>query len=458
MASVIGVDSSTQSTKALLVDADTGTVLESQHAPHPVGTSVDPRRWLDAFDKASAGLLDRAEAIAVGGQQHGMVALDASDSPVHDAILWNDTRSSQEAIDLIEEMGGPAACADAVGSVLVASFTSTKLRWLRDHEPDAASRTKRVLLPHDYVSRHVVGGGDPFTDRGDASGTGYFSTRDDAWRPDLAEAAIGHAVELPRIVASSDVAATASSGLLVAAGTGDNMAAALALDLKPGDVVVSIGTSGVASAITNKPVSDPSGSVTGFADTTSHFLPLVATINAARILELQSTLLGIDHDELARLALAAPSGANGLTVLPYYDGERTPSRPHATGTWAGLTTSTTREDLARAAVEALLCSLADAIDHLTATTGTAPQRILMVGGAASNPAVRTLAPAIFGRPVTVPAPGEYVALGAARQAAWALAGTPEPPAWAPVASETYEAEPTPLVREAYALLRDRETI
>lgn len=457
MASVIGVDSSTQSTKALLVDADTGTVLESQHAPHPAGTSVDPRSWLDAFDKASAGLLNRSEAIAVGGQQHGMVALDASDSPVHDAILWNDTRSSQEALDLIEEMGGPAACAEAIGSVLVASFTSTKLRWLRDHEPDAASRTKRVLLPHDYVSRHVVGGGDPFTDRGDASGTGYFSTRNDAWRPDLAEAAIGHAIELPRIVASSEVAATSSSGLKVAAGTGDNMAAALALDLKPGDVVVSIGTSGVASAITNDPVSDPTGSVTGFADATSHFLPLVATINAARILELQSSLLGVDHDELARLALAAPSGANGLTVLPYYDGERTPSRPNATGSWAGLTTSTTREDLARAAVEALLCSLADAIDHLSTTTGATPQRILMVGGAASNPAVRALAPAIFGQPVTVPAPGEYVALGAARQAAWALAGTPEPPAWAPVASETYEAEPTPLVREAYALLRDRET-
>lgn len=457
MTLVIGVDSSTQSTKALLVDAETGTVLESQHAPHPGGTSVDPTSWLDAFDSASADLLDRAAAIAVGGQQHGMVALDEHDEPVHDAILWNDTRSSQQALDLIEELGGPAACADAVGSVLVASFTSTKLRWLRDHELDAASRTKRVLLPHDYVSRHIAGGGDPFTDRGDASGTGYFSTKDNAWRPDLAEAALGHPVELPRIVPSYEIAAKTASGLTVAAGTGDNMAAALALDLQPGDVVVSIGTSGVASAIANEPVSDSTGSVTGFADATSRFLPLVATINAARILELQSTLLAVDHDELARLALAAPSGANGLTVLPYYDGERTPSRPAATGTWVGLTSSTTREDLARAAVEALLCSLADAIDHLSATTGTPPQRILLVGGAASNPAVRTLAPAIFGRPVTVPAPGEYVALGAARQAAWALAGTPEPPAWAPVASETYDAEPTPLVREAYALLRDRET-
>ena len=452
---VIGVDSSTQSTKALLVDASTGTVVAEQSAGHPSGTSVDPRSWLDAFDTASAGLLDRASAIAVGGQQHGMVALDANDEPVHDAILWNDTRSSAEAVDLIAEMGGPEACADAIGSVLVASFTSTKLRWLRDHEPDAARRTHRVLLPHDYVSRHILGGGDPFTDRGDASGTGYFSTRDNAWRPDLAEAALGHPVELPRIVPSAEVAAKSGSGLVVGAGTGDNMAAALALDLRPGDVVVSIGTSGVASAISSTPVGDATGSVTGFADATSYFLPLVTTINAARILDLQAALLGVDHDELSRLALAAPPGANGLTVLPYYDGERTPNRPSATGTWSGLTSSTSREDLARAAVEALLCALADAIDHLCAATGTPPARILLVGGGAKSHAVRTLAPAIFGAPVTVPEPGEYVALGAARQAAWALAGTPQPPTWTPVASETYQAEPTPLVREAYAQLRER---
>jgi xylulokinase len=451
---VLGVDSSTQSTKALLVDATTGEVVAQQSAPHPDGTSVDPRAWLDAFDQATAGLLDRAGAVAVGGQQHGMVALDDSDAPVHDAILWNDTRSSGEALDLIDEMGGRDACADTIGSVLVASFTSTKLRWLRDHEPDAAARTRRVLLPHDYVSRHIAGG-EPFTDRGDASGTGYFSTGKDDWLPELAEAAIGHAVELPRIVASSDVAARTANGLVVGAGTGDNMAAALALDLGPGDIVVSIGTSGVASAISPSRIADGTGSVTGFADATGRFLPMATTINAARILDLQATLLGVDHDELGRLALAAPPGANGLTIVPYYDGERTPNLPDASGTWSGLTSSTTREDLARAAFEALLCSLADGVDHLVAKTGITPGRILMVGGAAANPAVHAIAPAIFGSPVTVPAPGEYVALGAARQAAWALAGTSEPPTWGSANAETYDAEPTPPVREAYARLRDR---
>lgn len=451
---VLGVDSSTQSTKVLLVDAGDGTVVAQQSASHPLGTAVDPRAWLGAFDQAAAGLLDRASAIAVGGQQHGMVALDAADVPVRDAILWHDTRSSKEALDLIAEMGGPDACAEAVGSVLVASFTSTKLRWLRDHEPDAALRTRRVLLPHDYVSRHISGG-EPVTDRGDASGTGYFSTRDDDWRPDLAAAAIGHPVELPRLCPSWEPAAKTPSGQVVAAGTGDNMAAALGLDLRPGDVVVSIGTSGVASAISTTRVADGTGAVTGFADATNRFLPMAVTMNAARILDLQGRLLGVDHAGLGRLALDAPPGAHGLTILPYYDGERTPNRPDATGTWTGLTSSTTREDLARAAFESLLCALADAVDHLVGLTGTTPVRVLLVGGAAGNTAVRALAPAIFGCPVTVPAPGEYVALGAARQASWALAGTPDPPAWAPVPSETYDAEPTPLVREAYAFLRDR---
>jgi xylulokinase len=452
---VLGIDSSTQSTKALLVDAATGEVVDRATAPHPAGTAVDPRAWLDAFDIAADGLLDRASALAVGGQQHGMVALDAAGEPVFDALLWNDTRSSNAATELIAEMGGPRACAETIGSVLVASFTSTKLRWLRDHRPEAAARVRSVMLPHDYVSGYVTG--EAVTDRGDASGTGYYSTRRDAWLPELAEAAIGHAVALPRVCASSDVAATTASGLVVGAGTGDNMAAALALDLQPGDVVVSIGTSGVASSISESPVADPTGSVTGFADATHRFLPMATTMNAARILDLQCRLLGVDHDELGRMALKAPAGANGLTISPYYDGERTPNRPRATGTWSGLTSATTREDIARAAFESLLCSLADAVDLVISTTRTPVARVMLVGGAAANPAVHALAPAIIGSPVTVPAPGEYVALGAARQAAWALAGTPEPPAWTSVRAETYEATPTPLVREAYARLRDHTT-
>ncbi len=233
------------------------------------------------------------------------------------------------------------------------------------------------------------------------------------------------------------------------------MAAALGLDLQPGDVVLSIGTSGVASAITDQPVIDPTGLVTGFADAKNGFLPLAVTLNAAKILDLQARLLGVTHDELADLALNAPSGANGVTVLPYYGGERTPNRPTATGTWTGLSDNTTKADLARAAFEALFCSLADAVDALVNVMGRNPARILLVGGATKSPAVQALAPAILGQPIHLPPPDEYVALGAARQAAWALAGTAQPPTWPSANTQILEATPTPHVRETYAQLRDR---
>lgn len=455
MALVLGVDSSTQSTKAVLVDADDGSVVAEGSTPHPAGTEVDPRAWLAAVDAAASGLLERADAVAVGGQQHGLVALGDDGEPVRDALLWNDTRSAPEAAALIAELGGPQACAEVIGSVLVASFTVTKLRWLRDHEPDRAARVAEVLLPHDYVARHLSAPGTgAFTDRGDASGTGYFATHEGVWRPDLAKAALGHEPRLPRVVPPGEVAAQTAAGRPMAAGTGDNMAAALGLDLGPGDVLVSIGTSGVASTVSTTPVADGTGVVTGFADAAGGFLPMVTTMNAAGILDLQASWLGVDHDELAALALSAPAGSNGVTLLPYYGGERTPNRPDAVGTWSGLTSRTTRADLARAAFEALLCSLADAVDALLAATGEAPRRLLLVGGAARSPAVRALAPAILGRPVVLPPPGQYVARGAARQAAWALSGAAAPPAWPLPDTETLEAEPTPDVRERYAVLRD----
>ena len=456
MALILGVDSSTQSTKALLVDADDGHVVDSRSVPHPPGTEVDARAWLAAVDAATDGLLARADAVAVGGQQHGMVALDETGMPVRDALLWNDTRSAGAAHDLIAEMGGPQACADAIGSVLVASFTSTKLRWLRDHEPEHAARVRQVLLPHDFVSHHLSAPGtDAFTDRGDASGTGYFATRDGAWRPDLLELALGHAADLPRLVAPGTVAAHTPGGAVVAGGTGDNMGAALGMDLRPGDVLVSIGTSGVASAVTTTAVADGTGTVTGFADARGGFLPMVTTMNAAGILDLQARWLGVDHDVLADLALESAPGAGGVTVLPYYGGERTPNRPDAMGTWTGLRPATTRADLARAAYEALLCSLADAVDRLVEATGEQPTRLLMVGGATRSAAVRALAPAILGRPVTLPPTAEYVALGAARQAAWALAGTAAPPTWPQPETTVLEAAATPHVRAAYADLRAR---
>jgi xylulokinase len=218
--------------------------------------------------------------------------------------------------------------------------------------------------------------------------------------------------------------------------------------------VVSIGTSGVACAVADRPVGDVSGAVAGFADATGRFLPLVATLNAARVLDAAARLLGVDHGVLSDLALSAPPGAGGLVLVPYLEGERTPNRPDATGAVHGLRLETaTPAHLARAAVEGMLCGLADAVDAVRAL-GTPIERIILVGGAARSRAVREIASAVLGLPVTVPQPGEYVARGAARQAAWVLSGAEEPPQW-PLADvvETV-VDPTPAVRERYAEVRD----
>lgn len=454
---VLGIDSSTQSTKALLVDAETGQVLEERRSSHPDGTEVDPRAWLDAVDEAAGPLLERADALAVGGQQHGMVLLDEAGEVVRPALLWNDTRSADAATTLIEEMGGPQASVEEIGSLMVASFTASKLRWVRDEEPENAQRAAQVLLPHDFVSLHLAESGTaPFTDRGDASGTGYYSTREEAWKPELVEAALGKGLELPRLPeAPNEVMARTASGAAIAAGTGDNMGAALGLSLGPGDVSVSIGTSGVCAMVSDARPGDASGTVTGFADATGRFLPMTTTINASRILEAGRALLGVSHEEMAELALASEPGARGVTLLPYLDGERTPNRPHARATLTGMSSSTTREDVARAYVEALLCSLADGITSLEERTGTAARRITLIGGGARSRAVQQLAPAIFGREVTIAPDGEFVALGAARQAAWALAGTEEPPAWEISGSRIVTADATPQVLEAYRELKER---
>ena len=459
---VAGIDSSTQSVKVLVVDAETGAVVRSGRAAHPDGTEVSPAAWESALKEAvlSAGGIgtdDGVEAVAVAGQQHGMVCLDDDGGVVRPALLWNDTRSAGAAADLIAELGGREAWTAAVGSVPVASFTVTKLRWLAEHEPEAAARTAAVCLPHDWLTWRLGRStelGRLVTDRGDASGTGYWSPATGHYRPDLLRLALGDDVVVPHVLAPTASPGVTCTGALLGAGTGDNAAAALGLAAGPGDVVVSIGTSGVASAVSQVAAADPTGIVASFADATGHYLPLVATLNAARVLDATARLLGVDHAGLSSLALSAPSGAGGAVLVPYLEGERTPDRPTATGSLHGLTlTSMSPGHVARAAVEGLLCGLADAIDALV-DQGARVDRVLLVGGGAASLALRTIAPTIFGRPVHVPAPGEYVALGAARQAAWVLSGRDDPPTWDLPGTTIHEADPAPGVRARYAEARD----
>ncbi|UFU05852.1 xylulokinase [Ruania halotolerans] len=444
---VAGVDSSTQSCKVVIRDAETGALQRFGSAPHPEGTEVDPEAWWDALQVAvsAAGGLDDVAAVAVGGQQHGMVALDADGHVVRPALLWNDTRSAQAATDLIAELGegdsdaGARAWAEQVGVVPVASITATKLRWLAENEPEHAERVAAVALPHDWLTWRLAGdgpgsraGGNSLerltTDRSDASGTGYFDAASGEYRFDLLERAFGRRIGVPTVVAPGAVARE-RQGSVLGAGAGDNAAAALGLGMVPGDVAVSIGTSGVVSAVCDTPVADPEGLVAGFADATGRYLPLACTLNGSRVFDAMGRLLGVGHEEFSALALSAPAGADGLTLVPYLEGERTPNKPDASGALHGVRLgNTTPAHLARAAVEGVLCSLADGMTALRAQ-GVPVRRVFLIGGAAQSEAVRQIAPAVLGVPVTVPEPGEYVADGAARQAAWALSGAAQAPEW-----------------------------
>jgi xylulokinase len=454
---VAGIDSSTQACKVVVCDADTGAVVREGRAGHPDGTEIAPAAWesaaMDAI--ASAGGFDDVDAVAVGAQQHGMVCLNAAGHVVRPALLWNDVRSADSARALVDELGGTRAWAQAVGVVPLAAITVSKLRWLADNEPRLADRTAAVCLPHDWLTWRLRGDADIATlttDRSDASGTGYYDAASDDYRLDLLLLAMrGRRPQLPTVLGPSDQ--NTGGGRTFGAGLGDNAAAALSLGAEEGDVIVSVGTSGVVAAVTTNPVHDDTGFVAGFADGTGHYLPLVCTLNGARVLDAAAAMLRVDHDELSRLALSAPPGSEGLVLVPYLEGERTPNRPNATGAIHGLRVSNaTPANLARAAVEGLLCALADGLAQLT-RHGIVGRRILLVGGGAQSRALREIAPAVFGMPVLAPTPAEYVALGAARQAAWALSGSSRPPTWKPPATGEYTADPVPEVLERYARVR-----
>ena len=500
---VAGVDTSTQSTKIRITDAETGEMVRFGQAKHPDGTSVNPECWWEAFKAAAAqaGGLDDVAALAVGGQQHGMVILDAQGNVIRDAMLWNDTSSAPQAAALIDRLGeAPAEDGEpadahvrgiqrwvkAVGSSPVASYTLTKVAWVAENEPENAKRIAAICLPHDWLSWRIAGygpvaeGADAhldalFTDRSDASGTIYYDAARNEYRRDLIamvlaaaegeDEAKAHAdrMVLPTVLGPRDAADVKADpaiagkdvdgGCLLGPGGGDNAMASLGLGMAVGDVSVSLGTSGVAAAIAENPVYDMTGSVSGFADCTGHYLPLACTINGSRILDAGRAALGVSYDELAELAFHSEPGAGGITLVPYFDGERTPNRPGSTASLTGLTLkNTTKENLARAFVEGLLCSQRDCLE-LIRSLGATIERVLLIGGGAKSIAVRTLAPAVLGLDVTRPATDEYVAIGAARQAAWVLSGEVQPPAWQLNIEGVEHADATPAVYEAYVKAR-----
>ncbi len=424
---VLGIDSSTQSTKVEIRDADSGSLVASGAAPHPPTnppcSEQDPKSWWEALLGATARAgAHRPDAIAVAGQQHGLVVLGERDLPLRPAKLWNDTESAPDADWLRHQISdGNAGWARAVGSVPVAAFTITKLSWLHRSEPDVFARVCRVGLPHDYLTFRLTG--QWTTDRGDASGTGYWSPHTGEYRFDLldiVDAQLDWAAALPTVLGATESRPSLDGKAIVAAGTGDNMAAALGIGLRMGRLAISIGTSGTAYTVHDVPTADPTGAVAGFASACGRYLPLVCTLNAAKVTDAMARLLAVDIEHLSRLALDCE--ASRLALVPYFDGERTPNRPDATGTLRGLRSDSTRDELARAAFEGVVCGLLDGVDALEAAGVATGDAITLVGGGARSQAYRQILADLAQRPVTIPDGDEHVATGACVQAAAALHG------------------------------------
>ena len=441
MAFVIGIDSSTQSTKAELRDVDTGALIATGRSAHPPTnppvSEQEPTAWWDALVDAVGQLGEYRRdvvAISVAGQQHGMVLLDHDDNSLRPAKLWNDTTSASNAAQLVAELGVDWWIASA-GVVPVAAFTISKLAWVSEHEPELLDRVAKVMLPHDYLTYCLSG--QHVTDRGDASGSGWYdATSDSILEQPLQRATnggTGWVERVPRVLGPAEPAGELISsvaaelglpeGVIVGPGTGDNMGAALGLGLATGDAVMSLGTSGTVYARTNERSADSSGAVAGFSDATGQYLPLACTLNATKVTDTVAGWLGVDAPGLAALALEAGNSPISAALVPYFDGERTPNRPNAKGLMVGLTNTTSRQELARAAHDGVVCGLLDGLSALEATGADMDGRLLLTGGGAKSAAYRQRLADIAERPVHVPENDESVALGAAIQAAVVHAGS-----------------------------------
>lgn len=441
---VIGVDSSTQSTKTLVVDADSGRVLAVGRAAHTVlgeagARETDPEVWWEALRSSLAMALDSSgtspaavAGIAVAGQQHGLVVLDAEGRPLRPALLWNDTRSAPQATALTRALGGPAAWLERTGSVPVASMTATKWQWLREHEPATAAQTAGVRLPHDFLTERLSGVA--ATDPGDASGTCWYDTRTGAYDPALLDLVGLDPARLP-VVAASGAERVGSltkqaadflglrPGIPVAAGTGDNMAAAVGLGLGGAGLldhpVVSLGTSGTVFTATR--AHPAAAGLAGFAATDGVRLPLGCTLNCTQAVDKVAGLLGLDRDD------ARPGG--DVIVLPYLDGERSPNLPHASGLLTGLRHATTAHQILGAAYEGAVFTLLRVLDDLFAATGLDPHApdvrerpLRLIGGGAKGAVWIETVRRLSGRPLVIPDGEELVAVGAAALAAGAARG------------------------------------
>jgi xylulokinase len=436
----IGIDSGTQSVKAVALDVESGRVLAEARAPHRMITGLppghmeqDPRDWVSAMDKALRSVAARIEGkrvrgIGVSGQQHGLVPLDGAGAVIRPAKLWCDTSTIEECAILNRRLGGAAAAIRRCGLPFLPGYTAPKVLWLRRHEPANYRRLRHILLPHDYLNLHLSGV--RAMEFGDASGTGFLDVRRRIWSTAAIQAVDSRVADFlpalgpshrpsgplrPELARRYGFAADA----VVSAGGGDNMMGAIGTgNVTPGAVTASFGTSGTIYAFSARPIVDPKGEIAAFCSSTGGWLPLLCTMNVTRITEQVRALFGWTLPQFERAAQSAPPGAGGLGLLPYFDGERTPNLPQATGVLFGLShRALTPGTFARAAIEGATFGMNYGLRRLS-HLGIRPREIRLTGGGARSALWRQVAADVFGIPVVAMAQDESAALGAALQAAW----------------------------------------
>jgi xylulokinase len=437
----LGLDSGTQSTRAVLVEGDTGRVMATRSVSYDILPSAtpgakeqDPADWVRAATAVIEGVLRVAgqaagevAAIGISGQQHGFVPLDSDGRAIRPAKLWCDTSTAPECDTLINRLGGLARTIALLGNGIPAGFTASKILWLKEHEPENYARLATVLLPHDYLAFWLTG--QSHMEWGDASGTALMDVRSRTWCAE-AVAAIdpGLAAKLPPLshprepvgVVRTEIARPFGLGPdVLVSGSGDNMMGAIGTgNVADGIVTASLGTSGTIYACSEQPIVDPAGEVAAFCDATGLWLPLVCTMNVTVATEMVRKMFGMDHAALSEAAASVPPGSHGLMLIPFFEGERTPNVPDGTGVWLGVRDRTSDgAHMARAAMEGVTLGLNYGL-HRLRSLGLAPREIRLTGGGSRSAVWRQIAADVFNCPVVCPASEEGAAFGAALHAMW----------------------------------------
>ena len=439
---LLGIDSGTQSTKALVVDAKDGRVLGSGSQAYdlipdlpPGAKEQHPHTWRDATAAAIRQAVrnakvsrDEVKAIGVSGQQHGFVPLDKNGEVIRPAKLWCDTSTAAECEEITTALGGPKKTIKALGNAVLPGFTASKILWLKKHEPKNFAKLATVLLPHDYLNFWLTG--EKVMEYGDASGTALLDVRKRKWATAALEAIdTDLADKLPKLIPSDQPAgklqtSTANAlglnpGLLVSAGGGDNMMGAIGTgNTRAGIVTASFGTSGTIYACAEKPVVDPEGEIAAFCDSTNRWLPLLCTMNVTVATEMVREDFNWTHERFAAESARVPAGSEGLLLLPYFEGERTPNVPDGTGVWFGVNKKTfAAGHFARASMEGVTLGMNYGLRRL-AELGVQPTQIRATGGGAKSKTWRQIMADVFDTPVVTLEVSEGAAYGAALQALW----------------------------------------